>query len=123
MRKSTFVFQVLVYKDIPMKRAAKYLAAAACAGAILSALPALALASGNGGSVSAIGSSNNGGAKAGNGGSGSSGGNGGNVIASGSENNGGAAAGDGGSGGSVQSVSLAARILDLNSSLRARLSR
>jgi hypothetical protein len=106
-----------------MKHMAKYLMAAACVGTILSALPALALASGNGGSISAIGVSNNGGAKAGNGGSGASGGNGGSVIASGSENNGGAAAGNGGNGGSVQSVSISARILELNNALRTRLSR
>lgn len=102
-------------------KVAKYLTAAACAGLILGALPALALASGNGGSViNGVGSSNNGGAKAGNGGSGNNGGNGGNVVATGSESNGGASAGTGGAGGSVASTEIRFRTVD-SSALRARL--
>jgi hypothetical protein len=90
-----------------MNNTLKYLTAAACAGAILmSALPAFAIAAGNGGSVSGTGSFNNGGARAGNGGNGNGGlgGNGGNVTTIGSLNNGGASAGSGGSGGGIQST-------------------
>ena len=108
-----------------MKGTAKYVIAAACASAILAtALPALALTSGNGGSVIGTGAFNNGGAKAGNGGNGYSGGNGGNVIATGSESNGGAAAGTGGSGGSVAQtvVDRTSRVLDANT-LRSRIVR
>ncbi len=102
-----------------MNSAKKYLVAVALAGTIVSALPALAFASGNGGSVSGNGVANNGGAKAGNGGNGANGGNGGSVIATGSENNGGAAAGTGGAGGSVESTGTRIRVLDLGA-LRSR---
>ena len=106
-----------------MNNAKKYLAAVALAGSVMSALPALAHAGGTGGSISGIGSFNNGGAKAGSGGSGNSGGNGGNVASTGSESNGGAAAGTGGSGGGVQSSTIPLRLIDagvLKSRLQSR---
>jgi hypothetical protein len=107
-----------------MNNAKKYLVAAALAGSVISALPTFALAGGTGGSIIGNGSFNNGGSKAGNGGSGANGGNGGNVTATGSDSNGGAAAGTGGAGGSVaQSViDRTSRVLNSNT-LRSRIVR
>lgn len=104
----------------------KLLAVVACVGVVLAgASSAFAASNGNGGSVIGIGSFNNGGARAGNGGSGNSGsgGDGGNVEAIGSNNNGGASAGSGGNGGSVQNTTnklqLLKDALNIRLSLRA----